>query len=251
MPRGADHSRCHACAATPERELTHTSHYTQDQLRRYLTKAGLRDRDGRTLSRTSLNDLLKNPFYWGLMRWHGLQQQGTHPPATDRRTWERCQAVTAKHAGYVSRQRKHVFLLTGLTVCAICKRHHTHTVNRRKRKRYYNCNRLYGCTQPYIPEELLERQVTKTVESIHLTDEFIALVVKKVREVFARREARLEQQKRALLRRRTVTEQKRHTAEQKLLRGVLSDEAFKRLVPEITVELDEINQKLQDLEAAR
>lgn len=228
-----------------------SGHYTQAQLGQLLTEKGLRDRNGRPLSRTSLNDLLANPFYRGLMRWNNQERMGTHPPVTDRRTWERCQTVTAEHNHYATRQRKHAFLLSGLLVCDACGHHLTQTANVPKRKRYYNCPSRARCKQPYVPEEMIETQVHDALQGIRLTDTFIERVVEKVHDVFAERAKLHEGQKRTLLRRRTLAERKRDTLEQKLLTAVLSDEAFTRLITGIRAELDELNRQLDDLEAAR
>lgn len=228
-----------------------TGHYSQDDLQEVLTEKGLRDRRNLPLSHTSLNQLLANPFYWGQMCWKGDQRMGKHEPAADRRTWERCQAVTAEHNRYLSRSRKHVFLLTGLTMCVVCGKHHTHSVIRQKRKRYYHCPGRAKCSQPYVGAEDLEEQVAEFVKTIHLTDDFIERVVAKVREVFANRTGHIAQEQSVLLRRKAILEQQRNVLEQKLLSAVLTDEAFQRHIPRITGELDTITRRLEDLEASR
>jgi DNA adenine methylase len=225
--------------------------YTQEELRDLLTAKGLRDRNDRPLSRTSLNNMLRNPFYAGRMRWNGVERMGAHTPATDRHTWERCQQVTAEHNKYASRRRKHTFLLTGLLVCEECGRHLTHTVNVQKRKRYYHCPSRAQCHQSYVPDETVEHHVSAVMSRTRLTDECIALVIERVRDVFEQRTALHEQQKAVLLRRRTVVEQKRDAAEQKLLAGVLTDDAFRRLTPKIRREIDDVNEQIVDIESAR
>lgn len=228
-----------------------TGRYTQGTLLRFLSEKGLRDLRGKPLSRTSLNQLLANPFYWGLMRWNGRERIGRHEPVTERSIWERCQAVTAEHNHYSLRERKHRFLLAGLTLCASCGHRHTHSVVPRKKKRYYHCQSHRHCPEPYIPEDALERQVTHIVSEIRLSDEFITRVVEQVRAVFTRRNTLQDTRKSTLLRRRTLAEQKRDLAEQKLVAGVLSDDAFRRLMPQIARELDEIHRELETLEASR
>ncbi len=48
-----------------------------------------------------------------------------------------------------------------------------------------------------------------------------------------------------------MLEQRRNIAEEKLLSGVISDEAFRRQAPRIVSELAEISRKLQDIDAGR
>jgi len=228
-----------------------TGHYTQSELGALLMKKGLRDRDGQPLSRTSLNKLLRNAFYWGRMTWNGETRMGTHTPATDRATWERCQAVTAEHNRYATRQRKHTFLLSGLLLCDECGEHLTQSVIARKKKRYYNCPSHAHCGQPYVPEDLLDGQVANVMSEIRLTDAAITKAMKQVRVLFESRRAFHERRRARLLRSKALEEQKRDACEQKLLAGILTDEAFKRLTAQIRSNLDEIHAKLEEIEAAR
>mgnify|MGYP001558414317 CR=1 FL=1 len=249
----------HILAPDPERfplmQLAYreyaTGRHTQEGLLRILTEQGLRDHEGRNITRGGLNKMLANPFAWGLMRWDGQERQGRHEPLTDRQTWEHCQHVTAEHNKYVSRARKHTFLLAGLTTCALCRAHHTRTVNRKKRKRYVHCQGRARCPQPYIPENALEAQVADLVQRIELSDAFITAVIERIHDVFERRATITGRKKAILLREQTLAEEKRRAAEHKLLAGVLTDEAFGRLVPEITVELDRLKRRLDDLEGSR
>jgi site-specific DNA recombinase len=229
-----------------------TGTYSQEQLCEVLHAKGLRDRRGCRMQRGTLNLMLANPFYWGLMRWHGRERMGNYPPLVDRRTWDRCQAVTAAHSRYVSRSRKHAFLLTGLSVCAACGKHHTHSVvAARNNARYYHCDSRTRCPQPYVPADDLERRVATIMAGIRLSDDFIASVLDKVRAVWAERTGMTDHERSVLLRRKTQLEQQRETVEQKLLSGLLADDAFQRHMPRITRELDDVTRTLDDLERSR
>ncbi|TSC62225.1 MAG: hypothetical protein G01um1014106_646, partial [Parcubacteria group bacterium Gr01-1014_106] len=225
--------------------------FAQAELLRHVTERGLTDRDGTHLSRTGFNKLLANPFYWGLLRWAGQERMGRHPPLVDRATWDRCQAVTAAHNRYVSRKRKHAFLLTGLTQCDACGSHHTQSVIRRKRKRYYNCPSWAQCSQSFIPQDLLEQQVGAIVAGIRVSELFVRGVAQRVEAVFGDRARLHEQQRSRLLRRLTLVEKKRNLAERKLIEGVLTDAAFRRLMLRITADVDELQRQLSALGAER
>jgi DNA invertase Pin-like site-specific DNA recombinase len=228
-----------------------TGRYTQDRLREVLVEKGLTGRDGRPLPRMTLNHLLANPFYWGLLRFNGHKRMGQHPPTTDHRTWEKCQAVTAEHNRYVARRSRHRFLLAGLTVCARCGTHQTHSVVARKGKRYYHCNSRAQCDEPYVLAEDLEAQAARALNSIRLTDAFIGRVVAKVRCVFKDRDREIQAERTSLLRKKEALEQKRNLAEEKLLSGVLSDDAFTRANRRLVTQLTSITNRLTDLEDAR
>lgn len=228
-----------------------TGRYAQQQLCSYLAGKGLANRLGQPITRTTMNTLLSNPFYWGLMRWSDQERIGKHQPATDRATWEKCQQVTAERNKFSPRTRTHFFLLAGLTRCVTCGALHTHTVNARKGKRYYHCPSRANCPEPYLAEADLEARVASIIQSIRLTDDFIERVIVKVQEVFARRSGIHEKEQRTLRRRQEILEQQRAAAEEKLLAKVLSDDAYQRQVPRINAELTEIQHRLTSLEENR
>jgi len=228
-----------------------TGQHSIDALLNQLQKKGLCDRNGRPISRTTFNHILKNPFYTGRMRWKEQERVGKHQALTDAQTWAHCQSVMATHNRFASRTRKHVFLLTGIIVCDACGKPHTHTINHRKRKRYYHCSSRSKCDQPYVPQEDLERQVTELVQHIHLSDAFIDRLMKKVTEAFSTYEGAHRTQIQNVLRRKTILEQQRETLEGKLLSGVLTDESFRRWMEKLQKELDEVQQHFHELEGIR
>ena len=228
-----------------------TGRYSQDALLALLTEKGLRDRNGRPVVRTTFNQLVANPFYWGRMRWNGQERMGRHEPVTDRRTWAQCRAVVAAHNRHAARTRKHTFLLTGVSVCDACGFPHTHTVNARKAKRYYHCKSRAKCDAPYIPAEELEYHVAELVQRVQLTDEFIGRVLAKVKTTLRTFASVHETQLRVVLRRKAILEQRRGVLEEKLLAGVLNDEAFGRLMQNVRTELDEAQRHAAELEDVR
>ncbi len=228
-----------------------TGRYTQDALRKLLEEKGLTGRDGRLLPRVTLSQMLANPFYWGLMRWNGLEQIGKHPPATDRRTWERCQQVTTRHNKFAPRERKHWFLLAGLTICAACRTPQTHTVVVNKQKRYYHCRGRNRCSEPYVSADELEVQAERFVRGIQLSPRFVMRVIGRVRRLFQDRHREVQRERDALQRRKAALEQKRNVAEEKLLAGVISDDAFTRIMRLLSEQVDAVRDRLEEIESAR
>jgi site-specific DNA recombinase len=141
-----------------------TGRYSQESLGQLLRQRGLVGKHGSPVPRVTLNSTLANSFYFGLMRWNGLELTGRHRSATTRAIWEQCQAVTSRHNRSTARARKHDFLLAGLTRCAVCLNQHTRSVVRAKNKRYYHCASRSGCRQPYIPADDLENQVRELLK---------------------------------------------------------------------------------------
>src|SRR3989344_3281649 len=57
-----------------------TGEHTIFTIKEYLHSNGIRGQTGRPLSYSLVYNILKNPFYWGWMRWGGMEGKGKHKP---------------------------------------------------------------------------------------------------------------------------------------------------------------------------
>ena len=119
-------------------------------------RQGLTTRKGRRVSRSSVAQILKNPFYTGAFVWNGKRYQGKHPPLIDKALFDRAQAVAAQRND--TRATAHRFPYTGLLKCAACGCAITAEI-KKDRYIYYHCTFDKGsCGGLYVREEELERQ---------------------------------------------------------------------------------------------
>jgi DNA invertase Pin-like site-specific DNA recombinase len=119
-------------------------------------RQGLTTRKGRRVSRSSVAQILKNPFYTGAFVWNGKRYPGKHPPLIDKALFDRAQAVAAQRND--TRATAHRFPYTGLLKCAACGCAITAEI-KKDRYVYYHCTFDKGsCGGQYVREEELERQ---------------------------------------------------------------------------------------------
>ncbi|MGO9412653.1 MAG: recombinase family protein [Spirochaetia bacterium] len=119
-------------------------------------RQGLTTRKGRRVSRSSVAQILKNPFYTGAFLWNGKRYQGKHPPLIDKALFDRAQAVAAQRND--TRATVHRFPDTGLLRCSACGCGITAEI-KKDRYVYYHCTFDKGsCGGLYVREEELERQ---------------------------------------------------------------------------------------------
>ncbi len=137
-------------------ELYAIGKYSIRRLQRYVTEQGLLSRKGNVVARSSIAEMLKNPFYYGDFIWNGKQYHGKHPPIIDKVLFDRVQAVIRNK----NRTRASVrdFAYTGLLRCAECGCSITAEI-KKDRYIYYHCTFDKGrCGGSYVREEELERQ---------------------------------------------------------------------------------------------
>ena len=111
---------------------------------------------------------------------------------------------------------------------------------------YYHC--IKGGCGKYIEQTKLEDMVADKFKDIEFTDEFIDLVIDKVKNIFYDRRQSYESKRQGFVNQRMAFEAKLKTAENKMLSETISDKDFVRIRDEIRKEIVEIDHKLVGLQ---
>ena len=239
-----------------------TREQTIYSIRMYLHKSGVRGKSGRPLSYSVVHNTLKNPFYYGLMRWGGLAGKGKHKLLTCKGTYDLVQKILSEKGMYHIRKRKHNFLLRGFIFCKNCGKRYTAEWHYNKEKlkhrggkiAYYHCSQVGKrgkCKSKYVQLENLESQVEKQVAKLEFKPEFIEAVKNNIRKVYKETNKRVKFAKKAAYNRKTAVEIKREKLEEELLAGTIARERFKTLNGKINADLLDIQKELADINKIR
>jgi hypothetical protein len=63
-----------------------------------LAERGLRNRLGNPPGKSAIHRMLRNPAYAGIVRWKGVEREGTHPPLISRDLFDKVQSVLGAHS---------------------------------------------------------------------------------------------------------------------------------------------------------
>ena len=238
-----------------------TSEHSVFSIRMYLHKNGVRGKSGRPLSYSVVHNTLRNTFYWGWMKWGGLEGVGKHEPLIDKQTFNKVQKILSQRGENGIRKRKHNFLLRGFVFCKNCERryvaewhYHKKFKSRGGKIGYYHCSQVGKrgkCRSKYVQIEDLEKQVKKEVARLEFKPEFVEAVKRNVQDVYEETNKRVKLAKKAAYNRRDALEIKREKLEEKLLEGTISSERFKVLNANIDKELLEVQKELAEIEKIR
>lgn len=117
--------------------------------------------------------ILKNPFYYGVMRVKGRLYPAAHEPLISKGTFDRVQLVLAGRRVTSERPSKHTFPFSSLIVCALCGHRFTAYMKRKPSGRtytYYRCAMgSKGCAQPAITEREVLDVVVPLLEQVTIT----------------------------------------------------------------------------------
>ncbi len=175
--------RTHTIVKDPKRaklvkklfELYATGNYSLKDLQKIITNEGLLSRQGKQLSISVIQNILQNPFYYGVFRYKGELYQGSHKPIISKKLFDKCQKILKDRARPIKRLKKtHIF--RGLFKCGECGCAITSEVQ--KGHIYYRCTKKkVPCSQRYIREELLVEKISKILLKFSLPSAWVEKMI--------------------------------------------------------------------------
>ncbi|CAC9601203.1 hypothetical protein [uncultured Gammaproteobacteria bacterium] len=143
-----------------------TGLYSCKKISDILYKEGFRtgntSKEGIKVGRSKIHVILNEPFYYGMMSYHGKLYIGKYEAIIEKKLFDDCQRV--KNGNTRPMNKKHSFLLRGLCSCAKCGC--SITAEKQKGYSYYHCTNGKGiCDQKknFIREHQLSQQVSESV----------------------------------------------------------------------------------------
>lgn len=238
-------------------ELYATGNYSIVEIQDWLADKNILSKNGTVISHSVINTILRNPFYYGLIRWHGQAKIGNHQPIITKQLFDVCQYVLEKHRNFLTRKRTHDYLLRGFMYCAECQQRYTadqHKINSKAKDNvihYYHCPKRgrNGCTAPYVEQEALEKQVVAEIAKMQFSQEFIDKVVEKTKQVVAENRRTAGAQKQGIYNQKHGLEMKRNKLEDALLDGTIERDTFKRKHAEIEEKIMNLDASIQEIDA--
>ncbi len=146
-------------------ELYSTGDYPLAEVRRMLTGVGLKGRFA-ALSTANYQYILKNPVYYGVIRYNGELYEGKHEPIITKALFDRCQEVMAYKSKPKSPKLK-PYIYRGFFHCKECGCFIT--TETQKNHNYLRCTKRKGpCAEPYVREELITEQIKGELKTVSL-----------------------------------------------------------------------------------
>ncbi len=180
-----------------------TGSYTKAEILRLMANWGIATRHGEPLSPQSLDNILRNPYYAGILTnpWTGEEHEGKHVPMVSREDFARVQRIIARnHHGVHHRTIRPEFPLRGLVRCPVCQSFMTASLSRGRSRQYayYRCNASCGTGTSYpaapIHEEFVRflQKLRARSELLNQLGEVIIEAAEERRDAAAAKHARLE-----------------------------------------------------------
>ena len=154
-------------------DLYATGKYSYDSLSEDLNKRGLRTRGNKLIGLKTIEHVLANTIYYGLIKTRSATSQANFPSLITKKVFDDVQEVIQQHNHYADRTRKHIYPLSGHMRCGYCGSMIVGQV--KKGHLYYNCShrRDRSCPEKkYMRFEGVEEQVVNHFSRVYLPDRF-------------------------------------------------------------------------------
>lgn len=97
-----------------------TGLYSMSEIALSMTQAGLMTKKNCSITKSQIEIILKNPFYYGYMRYQDILYQHVHPVLISKNLFDECQQVMADRRRSKPKRTEKPFVLKGLLKCEHC-----------------------------------------------------------------------------------------------------------------------------------
>jgi len=141
---------------------------------------GLFSRSGKVLSVSVIQNILSNPFYYGIFKYNGELYEAKHEPIITKKLFDAVQSVMADKSKPKKRSEVE-YAFRGLLLCAECGC--AITSETQKGHHYYRCTKKReACSQKYVREEALTEEINDVIQKVSLPPSWAENMLAKLEE---------------------------------------------------------------------
>jgi len=159
--------------------------HTLKSLSERLSFWGVVNKAGKPMVKATLQRMLTNPIYLGIIVRNGESYEGNFEPIISRTIFEAARKVLKQRARPRKSKKRHNFPFIGLLTCGEC----GGAITAQWAKgngglyRYYRCTKKLGkCSQRYLREDLLAEQIKQRLQKVALGENWTKKMLAKVDE---------------------------------------------------------------------
>ena len=236
-----------------------TGNWTVSQLAKHLNTLGLSipstpRRCAKPITATRLHEILRHPYYKGIVTFQGVEYPGKHEPLVDSQTWQTVQAILASRRNG-ERQRIHNHFLKSTIVCGQCGARLS--VQNAKNSKgtiypYFVCARrcrLHDCTFKAVLIDVVEDRIVDLYRTIQLSAADRTQIEHYLHDELSQIEGDKAKAVRSLTTRRTNLEDKRRRLMHAHYEGAIPLDLLKEEQAKLTSELGQIERQLAAYQA--
>jgi hypothetical protein len=232
-----------------------TGKYTFRSLAEFLAELGIETKNRTPLAKASIQRILTNKAYLGLVKHKGEYFEGSFEPILSPQLFEAVQKILKQKSKPRKTKIGHNFPFTGLLTCGECGCAITAQWAIGKcggRYRYYRCTKKKGnCSQKYLQEKDLALQLKEQLQKVAIGDEWTDKFLRKADEWGKERNRSSQTFVQNLEKRIGGNQTKLDKLVSIYIDGDIPKESYLRIKEELMKEKLLLNQRKQDFEQKR
>ena len=159
-------------------ELYATGEYPLSEIRKRINLVGLVGKKDKMLSVSNYQYMLKNPIYYGVIRYNGEFHDGKHEPIITKKLFDSVAEVMKKKSKPKGRNLK-PYVYRGFFYCGECGCFIT--TETQKGHNYLRCTkRKNPCSQKYTREEIITSQIQEEIKKVSLSSAWVDVCVQEL-----------------------------------------------------------------------
>jgi site-specific DNA recombinase len=155
---------------------------------------GMTTKSSKPMTKSNVERILHNPFYYGFMTYNGKQYAHKYPTLITKNLYDKCQHIREKRHNHRTVYKTIPFIFSDVLRCSDCGCSIGSYVS--KNNVYLKCTRakkhLKKCTNVNVAERLVLPQLEEVLESIRLSNENLELLIKAVQDKFGNQQQYLD-----------------------------------------------------------
>lgn len=231
-------------------ELFATGNYSLESLSKKLNEMGLRTRKGRKVAKSQVESMLKNSFYYGLMKTAKGDFEHVYERLTTETLFNQVQSVFASYHKKPFKPVTTPFILKGMITCSNCGCLITPEI-KKKQYIYYSCSNAKGiCKRVYVREEVLMDTIQSYFGKIQLPQETIDEITEYLRSIYSAESEYHKQQMTSLRKEQDRIQTRISRMYDDKLDGVIDEVLFKKKLDEYKARQQELIEEMSKHEKA-
>lgn len=233
-------------------QMASTGSYSLRQLREAGYEMGIKGIfSGKMLVKSTVDNILRDPFYYGEFYYTGAMHVGIHEPLISKRTFEQIQEHLAN--GSRPKKKKYTYTFTQLVYCGECGGFYSGDVQ--KGIRYLRCAKAkyQGCSnRKHYQEDFVDVEVRRVIEEFQLPSHITQWLLGQLQTIYKeeskfKMSQQLElQSNEQQLRRRLEAYTEKWLSPHNAGGVLISDEEYREIKTSIHQEIQSIQEKLRD-----
>jgi site-specific DNA recombinase len=229
-------------------ELYATRNYSMKALTKEINKRGLKNYpSGKKLSKSQIQEILRNPFYYGAMRWKGKIYPHKYDPIISRYLFDQVQEAINSYNKQNFKITNKPYIFRGMIKCKQCGCSISPELKKGKYV-YYHCTNYHGKHKKldWIRQEDLLEQIEHLLKSIKLSPEAVKELKEELRATHESEQAYFGDNKMRIEKRLDTIRNYRKVMYEDRLEGRITTDEYDKKIEEYKKEEDDLLIQLEE-----